>query len=280
MIITPTEIMSALGMTGGLWALVRWTQERHNGHNADLPNTEVHNSNSTTTQEIADLVQQQLMSEIAESNRNVVGLMGNVVNLLQQKPEPQPDPAWIKDLTQRMEAVIEMGPPTITVQAPPVPEPTFPPPPDLSEITSKLDAIHRQQQRISNAAPPPRTPRALPTPRGIPNPLPPIPSIPPAYVGGTVVVPGGSPQNLLLLIQQQLQPNCPGTCVQFRLEADSDMFVGAYSFYGGPLSASNFAYELVPGVPRIYQSAYPGSSTPIGDLQVLGAGALHVEVQL
>lgn len=133
----------------------------------------------------------------------------------------------------------------------------------------------------SGSAPPPQ--RRVPTPRAVPPavPMPATTAIPAPYVGGTIVVPAGQPANLLQLIQQQLQPNCPGSSVELVLSAESSVFIGSASAIGGPLSDTNYAFELLPGTPRIYRSGYPGNSTPIGDLQVFATAAaeLHVEVQ-
>lgn len=111
-------------------------------------------------------------------------------------------------------------------------------------------------------------------------------SLPAAYVAGAISVPAGVVSNVLTLIQAQLAPNCPGTAVEFQIGPDpgnsGSVSVGAFSQLNGPLSATNYAYRLTPtGLPRIYRSTYPGSSTPIGDLQVWAAAAavLHVEVQ-
>lgn len=113
-----------------------------------------------------------------------------------------------------------------------------------------------------------------------------IPSIPAPYVGGSIDLVPGVVSNLLELIQNKLQKNCPGSATELQLWADSGNFgsiiVGSYSQIGGPVTATNYAYKLTPtSGPRIYRSTYPGSSVPIGDLQVLAASAatLHVEVQ-
>lgn len=112
------------------------------------------------------------------------------------------------------------------------------------------------------------------------------PSIPAPYVGGTIGLEPGVVWNLLELIQNKLQRNCPGSATELQLWADAGNFgsinVGSYSQLGGALSADNYAYKLTPtSGPRIYRSTYPGSSVPIGDLQVMAASAakLHVEVQ-
>lgn len=115
--------------------------------------------------------------------------------------------------------------------------------------------------------------------------IPPRPSVPPPYVAGRVLVPPGAPANLLSLVQQQLDPDCPGAAVEVALTADASnggsIYLGAYSYRGGPLTATNWGYELRPGDVRVYQSTYPGNSTPLGALQILVTGPswLHVEVQ-
>ena len=118
-------------------------------------------------------------------------------------------------------------------------------------------------------------------PRDLPFNPQPTPSIPAPYVAGTVVVPPGEPFSLLALIQQQLTLACPGSSLELRLSADQSIFVGSASNIGGPLSDTNYGYELIPGdPPRIYRSSFPGQSTPIGDLEVFatGSASLHVEV--
>ena len=112
------------------------------------------------------------------------------------------------------------------------------------------------------------------------------PSIPAPYVAGHIQLEPGVVLNLLELIQKHLQKNCPGSATELRLEADhgnfGSIYVGSASAIGGPLTTQNCAYRLTPSSgPRIYRSTYPGSSVPIGDLQVrcqMGCG-LRVEVQ-
>jgi hypothetical protein len=110
------------------------------------------------------------------------------------------------------------------------------------------------------------------------------PHTPPAYVAGRVTLTAGQVTNLLALVQAQLEPNCPGAAVEVAVTADANnggnVVVGAASRLGGPLSASNWGFALLPGDVRVYQSNFPGSSTPLGAIQVLATGAatLHVEV--
>jgi|SRR5215467_6576307 len=112
------------------------------------------------------------------------------------------------------------------------------------------------------------------------------PSIPAPYVSGTLQLEPGVVWNLLELIQNHLQKNCPGSATELRLEADpanfGSIYVGSASQLGGPLTGQNCGYRLTPtSGPRVYRSTYPGSSVPLGDLQVRcqsGCG-LRVEVQ-
>lgn len=115
----------------------------------------------------------------------------------------------------------------------------------------------------------------------------PTPSIPPSYVPGTITIPAGVVSNLLTLIQQQLFSNCPGTAVELRIWASpsniGSITVGGATQLNGPLSQDNYSYKLTPtGPDRTYRSTYPGSSVPIGDIQLLAASEqkLHIEVQL
>ena len=111
------------------------------------------------------------------------------------------------------------------------------------------------------------------------------PASPAGYVAGSITLAANTVANVLALIQAQLAPNCPGTAVEFQISGDAantqPVMAGAASSLGGPLSATNWAYELKPGcTARGYRSAYPGTSTPIGELQVFSTAAavLHVEV--
>jgi hypothetical protein len=113
------------------------------------------------------------------------------------------------------------------------------------------------------------------------------PSIPPPYVAGRLTVPSGVVSNLLSLIQEQLFNNCPGTAVELKIWAAlgnvGAITVGAATQLNGPLTQDNYAFKLLPtGPEKIYRSTYPGSSVPIGDIQLLAASEqkLHVEVQL
>jgi len=113
----------------------------------------------------------------------------------------------------------------------------------------------------------------------------PHPSVPVPYVAGRITLVANQVASLLTLIQQHLEAGCPGAAVEVALTADAgnagNVYLGAYSHLGGPLTATNWGYELKPGDVRVYRSTYPGSSTPLGALQVLAASAahLHVEVQ-
>jgi len=112
-----------------------------------------------------------------------------------------------------------------------------------------------------------------------------MPSLPAAYVGGTVTLPAGTVANLLTLIQDQLAANCPGTAVELQISAGAgnsgSIAVGAASQISGPLTQTNFAYKLTPSSPpRIYRSTYPGNSVPLGDIQVFATSTntLNIEV--
>jgi hypothetical protein len=87
-------------------------------------------------------------------------------------------------------------------------------------------------------------------------------------------------------VQDQLQENTPGTAVEFQVAADaantSSVYAGAASYRGGPVSATNWAYQLTPGgAARGYRAAFPGTNTPLGQLQLFSpaTAVLHVEVQ-
>jgi hypothetical protein len=139
---------------------------------------------------------------------------------------------------------------------------------------------------VGNGPTKPPNPRVLP-PQPLANggSLPLTPQIPAPYVPGNVYVPAGVPTSLMSLIQTWLSPNCPGSAVEFQISADASnadsIFVGGASILGGPLSATNYAYELTStSPPRLYRSTYPGGSGAIGEIQVFSASAsvLHVEV--
>jgi hypothetical protein len=103
-----------------------------------------------------------------------------------------------------------------------------------------------------------------------------------AYVSGVVDVPAGHPTDLLKLIQDQLEPDCPGTCIQLTLTAHAaliPLFIGAASRRHGPLSALT-GTELKPDQPKVYHTAYPGLDTPLGNLQVYSAIAAKLSVEV
>ena len=312
------EVLSGMGLSGGLWAIVTWVKGRKrngNGHGSPSEPPLAEAQNIMISQGLY-----QLNQEYKQALLNVTGTLEKIAET-QAHPlviREQPDPAWVAALETRLAALQTPQPPEETqwrqesvaaiervaerldaiAEAAKKPPPPPAPPPDppplpaeyrkaFEELPDKIAQAQEAGARRAVAAAkqgnnphPPRSEREPIQPRAIPNPLPPIPSIPPSYVGGSVNIPGGGPQNLLVLIQQQLQPNCPGSCVQLRLSADSEVFVGAASFYGGPLSATNYAYVLEAGEEKLYHSSFPGSSCPLGDLQVLGSGPINVEVQL
>jgi hypothetical protein len=111
------------------------------------------------------------------------------------------------------------------------------------------------------------------------------PIAPTGYVAGTINLPANVVSGVLALIQAQLAANCPGTAVEFQIAADAGnaqvVYVGAASTLGGPLTIANWAYQLTAGGPaRGYRAAFPGTQTPLGQIQVLSTAAaqLHVEV--
>jgi hypothetical protein len=113
----------------------------------------------------------------------------------------------------------------------------------------------------------------------------PSPTVPAAYVAGTITLPANTVANVLALIQAQLAPNCPGAGIEFQISADASntapVQAGARSQLGGAVSATNWAYQLAAGgAARGYRAAYPGTYTPLGELQVFSTAAaiLHVEV--
>jgi hypothetical protein len=115
----------------------------------------------------------------------------------------------------------------------------------------------------------------------------PAPSIPPPYVAGAILVPAGVVSNLLNLIQEQLFHNCPGTATEVKMWASpsnvGSITVGAATQLNGPLTMDNYAFKLSPtGPEKTYRSTYPGSSVPLGDIQVLAQNEqkMHIEVQL
>jgi hypothetical protein len=109
--------------------------------------------------------------------------------------------------------------------------------------------------------------------------------VPTPYVAGTVTVPAGKPVGILDLIHEQLARDCPGTSVEFRMEADpsnlAPVFVGQVSAQAGPVGCDNYGYALVPmGEARRYRAAFPGSGTPIGVLQVFSEAAAKVHIEV
>ena len=115
--------------------------------------------------------------------------------------------------------------------------------------------------------------------------LPPRPSVPIPYVAGTIKLEAGKVSGVLELIHQQLNENCPGTSVEFRISADpanvAPVFIGQQSIGGEPLGCNNYGAALTPGgEERRYRASYPGTGTPQGMMQVFSEAPakLHVEV--
>lgn len=119
------------------------------------------------------------------------------------------------------------------------------------------------------------------------------PLLPSSYVAGTITISAGqagTPQQLLALIQAQLDANCPGVAYILTIQADASnpVYIGRQTPLGGALSTTNYGVlldkaqsPLLAGANKVYQSAFPGSHAPIGDIQVLMSGAgntFHVEV--
>jgi hypothetical protein len=285
-----SEVASGIGMAGGLWAVVRWLEERKNGHEPPRPLAEAPDvtlERDLAFKKVADHMEEQtrLFVEHHEEDRALYREHQRFLSsYLTEVTKPQADPEWIKGLTERMEAVLQMGPPVINVEPA---QPTPPAPVDFTEVNENLESIKKNNEElrrmVARTGGPkwPHPARLNPQPRPASDPVLTVPGMPPPYVAGTVVIPHAKPSNLLLMIQQQLQPNCPGTCVQFRISADASLFVGTASILGGPLSEENFGYVLLPGEKVMYASITPGYTPPLGDIQVLttsGTADLHVEV--
>lgn len=306
--------MSVLGMAGGVSALVLYHKQNGNGHKHDDPLPPIAAepvvlipSEEPQLAKLADVLAtlpKQLEARFELAVERLVNTLEAYTNV------PQPEPDWPADLlqavqrlydleasridlaasmerlTKNVEQLVQMGPPTvITPPLTPFGEEMVRGLADLpSKIGQKLNELIAAGRRIGGGSgPPPRIKREPPSnlPRITPGMQPVTPQIPTSYVGGTVLVPAGQPASLLLLIQLQLDPNCPGTSAEFSLSTEDDIFVGAPSKIGGPLSATNFAYQLTAGnSPRIYRSTFPGNNTPIGELEVFasGGGSLNVEV--
>ena len=114
-----SELMSGVGMAGGLWALVRWRQERHNGNG--------HSANGGSPGEPASLETQKLINQglyelnekyqttlqtlavhVGESSDIMKGLTGRMADFLETQTYPireaQPEPAWVAALETRFAA--------------------------------------------------------------------------------------------------------------------------------------------------------------------------------
>lgn len=114
---------------------------------------------------------------------------------------------------------------------------------------------------------------------------PPRPSVPVPYVAGTIKLEAGVRRGVLDLIWEQLNRNCPGTSVEYRISADpsntTPVFIGQENQNGEPLSCDNYGAALYPlGEERRYRGTYPGHGTPQGVQQVFSEAPakLHVEV--
>ena len=114
---------------------------------------------------------------------------------------------------------------------------------------------------------------------------PPRPSVPTPYVAGTISLAAGQTAGVLQLIWEQLNPNCPGTSVEFRISADpsnvAPVLLGQSVPGSDPLSCTNYGAMLTPlGEERRYRGTYPGHGTPQGVMQVFSEAPakLHIEV--
>lgn len=111
--------------------------------------------------------------------------------------------------------------------------------------------------------------------------LPPRPSVPVPYLAGTISVPAGKATGVLQLIWEQLDPNCPGTSVEFRIVADPSNETPVYIGSQPDLGCDNYGGILTPmGEDRRYRASYPGTGTPQGVMRVFSEAPakLHVEV--
>ena len=149
-----SEIASGLGMAGGLWALVRWSQERKNGNG--------HSTNGGSPVEPAsrEMIihalnahadRQNAQAAAAEATAKAFSAaVKQLTESVERQRDPQPMPAWAKDLearaakieekpawvnevvtsmahvTDSLEALIQMGPP---------------PPPDLGPLAEPLENL-------------------------------------------------------------------------------------------------------------------------------------------
>lgn len=125
---------------------------------------------------------------------------------------------------------------------------------------------------------------------------PPRPSVPIPYCAGTIKLEAGKVRGVLELIHEQINRNCPGTSVEFRISADpsnqAPVFLGQQNLGfidsngggnggDGSLGCDNYGAILTPmGEERRYRASYPGTGTPQGVLQAFSEAdaKLHIEV--
>ena len=127
-----------------------------------------------------------------------------------------------------------------------------------------------------------------------------FPLTPSSYVAGTLVcAAANTPYNLLTLIQQQLDINCPSQAQNLTLQTDASgvLYVGRGNpgsappanglsiGTGGVLSTGNYGYALAASGgangTKTYESTFPGTNACPGNLMVLmtvANGTFHVEV--
>jgi hypothetical protein len=110
------------------------------------------------------------------------------------------------------------------------------------------------------------------------------PLLPTGYVAGTITISSGqsaAPQQLLSLIQTQLDPNCPGAAYELTLYNGGAevLYIGRQNL-AGPLSSSNYGYQLQTGQSRTYRSSVTGAHSSVGDLEVFVASASTFNVEV
>lgn len=126
--------------------------------------------------------------------------------------------------------------------------------------------------------------------------FPPRPSVPIPYCAGTIRLKPGEVKGVLELIWDQINKNCPGTSVEYRITADigneAPVFIGQNNLGfvgngegndgngGATLNCHNYGAALGPGEERRYRASYPGTGTPQGVQQVFSEAPakIHIEV--
>lgn len=114
-----------------------------------------------------------------------------------------------------------------------------------------------------------------------------VPLFPAGLVAGTITITGGQigvPQQLLALIQAQLDANCPGAGQEVVIQNDIagvNLYIGRSSTIKGDMSTSNYGMLLTAGQTYTFRTSFPGSHSPVGDLQVFASASatFHVVIQ-